>query len=132
MIKMHKIDINRLLEKIRMHPDSHKMGMIASHLGIVRGSSRDNREVIGVDVAYDLKAIDDIIKEIKKLPGIVEVLVDINEGSLEVGDEILFVAVGGDIRDNVFDALIKAVDLIKKRASHKREMFIDQRGGRVK
>jgi molybdopterin synthase catalytic subunit len=128
MIKMHKMDINKLLEKIRMHPDSHKMGMIASHLGIVRGSSRDKREVISVNVAYDLKAIDDIIKEIKKLPGIVEVLVDINEGSLEVGDEILFVAVGGDIRDNVFNALIKAVDLIKKRASHKREIFMDQRG----
>jgi molybdopterin synthase catalytic subunit len=128
MIKMHKMDINRLLEKIHRHPDSHKMGMIASHLGIVRGSSRDKREVISVNVAYDLKAIDDIIKEIKKLPGIVEVLVDINEGSLEVGDEILFVAVGGDIRDNVFNALIKAVDLIKKRASHKREIFMDQRG----
>jgi molybdopterin synthase catalytic subunit len=69
---------------------------------------------------------------IKKLPGIVEVIVDINEGSLEVGDGLLFVAVGGDIRDNVFDALIKAVDLIKKRASHKREIFMDQRGGRVR
>lgn len=126
---MHKIDVNRLLGKIRMHPDSHKMGMIASHLGIVRGSSRDNREVVGVDVAYDLKVIDNIIKEIKLLPGVIEVLVDINEGHLEVGDEILFVAVGGDIRDNVFNALIKAVDLIKTRAGHKREIFKDQRGG---
>jgi molybdopterin synthase catalytic subunit len=66
------------------------------------------------------------------LPGIVEVLVDINEGRLKVGDEILFVAVGGDIRENVFNALIKVVDLIKKKASHKREIFMDQGGGRVK
>ena len=129
---MHKMDINRLLEKIRNHPDSRKMGMIASHLGIVRGSSRDKREVIGVEVSYDLNAINNIIQKIKRLPGIIEVLVDINEGHLKVGDKILFVAVGGDIRENVFNALIKAVNLIKKKASHKREIFIDQRGGGVK
>lgn len=129
---MHKMNINRLLEKIRKHPDSRKMGMIASHLGIVRGSSRDSREVIGVEVSYDLNAIDDIIKNIKRLPGIVEVLVDINEGRLEVGDKILFVAVGGDIREHVFNALIKAVDLIKKKASHKNEIYKDQREERVK
>jgi len=117
------MDINRLLEKILMHPDSHKMGMIASHLGIVRGSSRNNRKVIGIEVAYDLKVINDIIQEIKRLPGIVEVLVEVNDGQLDVGDEILFVAVGGDIRENVFHALMKAVDLIKKNASRKREIF---------
>jgi molybdopterin synthase catalytic subunit len=132
MIEMHKMDINRLLGKIRNHPDSHKMGMIASHLGIVRSSSRDNRKVTGIEVSYDYKAINDIIQKIKGLPGIVEVLVDIKEGSLKVGDEILFVAVGGDIRENVFNALMKAVDMIKKKASHKREIFVDQRGGRGK
>jgi len=132
MIKKHKIDINRLLEKVRTHPDSNKMGMIASHLGIVRGSSRDNREVIGVEVDYDLKAINDIIQNIKILPGIIEVLVDINEGRLEVGDEMLFVAVGGDIRENVFNALMKTVDLIKRTASHKKEIFVDQIEGRLK
>ena len=119
------MDINRLLEKIRMHPDAHKMGMIASHLGIVRGSSRNNRKVIGIEVDYDLDAINDIIRDIKKLPGIFEVMVEINNGQLDVGDEILFVAVGGDIRENVFHALIKAVDLIKERASQKREIFED-------
>jgi len=132
MIKKHKIDINRLLEKVRTHPDSNKMGMIASHLGIVRGSSRDNREVIGVEVDYDLKTINDIIQNIKILPGIIEVLVDINEGRLEVGDEMLFVAVGGDIRENVFNALMKTVDLIKRTASHKKEIFVDQIEGRLK
>jgi len=119
------MDINRLLEKIRMHPDAHKMGMIASHLGIVRGSSRNNRRVIGIEVAYDLNIINDIIKEIKQLTGIIEVIVEINDGQLDVGDDILFVAVGGDIRENVFHALIKAVDMIKKRASHKMEIFED-------
>jgi molybdopterin synthase catalytic subunit len=119
------MDINGLLEKIRMHPDAHKMGMIASHLGVVRGTSRDNRKVIGIEVTYDLKVINDIILDIKRLPGIVDVLIEVNDGHFDVGDEILFVAVGGDIRENVFNALIKTVDSIKRKASHKREIFED-------
>ena len=116
-------DVNGIIQKIRQHPDSHRIGMIASHLGVVRGSSRDGRKVTKVEVHYDQKSIRNIIQNIKKLPGIVEVLVEINEGLLEVGDEILFVSIVGDIRENVFPALIKAVDLLKKEASRKREIF---------
>ena len=36
-----EMDINGMIEKIKRHPESKKIGMIASHLGIVRGSSRD-------------------------------------------------------------------------------------------
>ena len=115
--------IEKILEKIKEHPHSHRIGMIASHLGVVRGHSLDGRDVIGIEVVYDLDSIENIIKYIKKLPGIVEVMVKVNQGVLDVGDEILFVAVGGDIRENVFPALIKAVDMIKKNASRKREIF---------
>ena len=101
------------------------MGMIASHLGIVRGSSRNGRKVTGIEVVYDQKVVDDIIKDIKEMPGITEVVIETNYGRLNVGDEILFVAIGGDIRDNVFPALIKTVDMIKKNASRKREIFED-------
>jgi len=119
------MDINGILQKIRTHPESHRMGMVASHLGIVRGSSRNGKKVIGVEVVHDQKVIDDIVKNIKELPGIVEVLVETNHGRLDIGDEILFVAIGGDIRENVFPALMKTVDLIKKDASRKREIFDD-------
>jgi molybdopterin synthase catalytic subunit len=119
------MDINRILQKILTNPESHRMGMVASHLGIVRGNSINGRKVIGIEVVYNQKVIDDIIKDIKRLPGIVEVLIEINHGQLDVGDEILFVAIGGDIRENVFPALIKTVDLIKKNASRKREIFED-------
>lgn len=117
------MDIERILEKIREHPYAHKIGMIASHLGVVRGTSRDGRIVTGVEVAYDLNELNKIINQIKKMQGIVQVLVEVNDGFLEVGDEILFVAVGGDIREHVFPALIRAVDLIKKDASRKNEIF---------
>ena len=117
------MDIEKILRKIRTHPHSHRMGMIASHLGVVRDSSRNGSPVKELEVVYDLKILDDIILKIKNLPGIIEVIVEINQGLLKVGDEILFVAVGGDIRENVFPALIEAVDMIKKDASKKREIL---------
>ena len=99
------------------------MGMIASHLGIVRGASRNGRDVSGIEVVYDHKPVDNIIRDIKKLPGIIEVLVDTNEGHLEVGDQILAVAVAGDLRENVFPALIESVNRLKIEASKKKELF---------
>ena len=117
------MDTVKVLEGIRKHPDSHRIGMIASHLGIVRGNSRDGRNVKEIEVAYDIEVLNDIIQYIKSLSGIIEVSVEIREGLLKVGDEILFVAVGGDIRENVFPALIEAVDMIKRKASRKREIY---------
>jgi molybdopterin synthase catalytic subunit len=116
------MDLNRMIESLRSHPEHEKMGMIASHLGIVRGVSRNGRAVSGIEVVYDHKLIDDIILDIKKLPGIIEVIVDTNEGHLEVGDQILAVAVAGDLRENVFPALIETVNRLKKEASKKKEL----------
>jgi molybdopterin synthase catalytic subunit len=117
------MDLNRMIETLKAHPESGKIGMIASHLGIVRGVSRNGRDVSGIEVVYDHKAIDSIIRDIKKLPGIIEVLVDTNEGRLQVGDPILAVAVAGDLRENVFPALIESVNRLKKEASKKKERF---------
>ena len=117
------MDLNKMIEKLKAHPENEKIGMIASHLGIVRGVSRNGRGVSGIEVVYDHKIINNIINDINKLQGIVEVLVDINEGHLEVGDPILAVAVAGDLRENVFPALIETVSRLKKQASKKKELF---------
>lgn len=119
------MDIQKAIEKIRNHPDSHRIGMIASHLGIVRGSSRDGREVVRIRVEYDMDAVEGIRNKIKAMPGIVEVIVETRDGVLDVGDEILLLAVGGDIRENVFAALIEGVNLIKKQGSRKVEIYKD-------
>ncbi len=114
---------NDILNRIKNHKDSHKMGMIASHLGIVRETSRSGKYVEAVNVVFDKKVIDEIIQEIKSMKGIVEVIIEVNEGHLNVGDDVMFVAVGGDIRDNVFPALERTVDLMKKRAGNKKEIY---------
>jgi molybdopterin synthase catalytic subunit len=119
------MDLNRMVEIIKANPNFHKAGMIASHLGVVRSFSRDGKAVSGVHVEFDNEKIDEIMRDIKSRPGIVEILIEANSGDLEVGDEIVTVMVAGDIRDTVFPALIDAVNRVKSEASTKEEKVID-------
>jgi molybdopterin synthase catalytic subunit len=117
------MDIQAMIQRVREHPEASKVGMIATHLGIVRGTSRDGVEVERIEVVYNHDVMQSIIRDIKNMTGIIEVLVDSKEGLLQVGDEILAVVVAGDIRENVFRALITAVNRIKAEASKKKEHY---------
>jgi ABC-2 type transport system ATP-binding protein len=48
--------------------------MITSHLGVVRRTSRTGLEVTSIEVAYDMGALQAVVRDIKKMPGIAEVL----------------------------------------------------------
>jgi len=117
------MDLNRMINKIKELPAYQQVGMIATHLGIVRGYSLNGRPVKGMEVSFDREMIDNIIRDTKKLDGIIEVLVDICEGPLEVGDEVMAVAVAGDTREHVFPALVAAVDRMKSEATKKKEIY---------
>jgi len=123
MGKENKMDINKMINDLRGRHDSNQIGMIATHLGVVRGTSRNGQGVTGIEVSYDHQILRDIIHDIKRMPGIIDVLVDTSEGCLNVGNEILSVAVAGDIREHVFAALMDAVNRIKAEASKKKEFF---------
>ena len=119
------MDQNRMIEIIKTHPNFHKAGMIATHLGIVRSFSRDGKAVSGLDVFFDTGKIENIIRDIKSRPGIVDILIETNSGHLTVGDEIVTVMVAGDTRDNVFPALIDAINRLKSEAATEKEKVID-------
>ena len=115
------MDLNKMIQTIKSNPNFHNAGMIATHIGIVRSFSRDGKPVAGVDVEFDHEKIQEILRDIKSRPGIVDILVDSNSGYLKVGDEIMTIVVAGDIRENVFPALIDAVERLKSEASAKKE-----------
>lgn len=120
------MDLNKMTEIIKTHPDFHKAGMIASHLGIVRSFSKDGRAVVGLDVEFENEKIEEIILDIKSRPGIVDILIETNKGYLEVGDEIVTIMVAGDTRDNVFPALIDAINRLKSEAAIEKEEVGDK------
>ena len=117
------MDLSKMIQTLKEHPDYPKMGMIASHLGVVRETSLNGDRVKGIEVIFDKDAVNRTVLKIKQMPGIVDVLVETSGGRLEVGDEIMAVAVGGDTREHVFPALIEAVDMMKKEGASKKEIF---------
>jgi molybdopterin synthase catalytic subunit len=89
------------------------VGMYLCHNGVVRSYSRDGRPVVGMDLSVDRARLEEILTTARLMEGVSFVRAWINEGHLEVGDDIMYVMVGGDIRDNVFDALAALVRMVK-------------------
>lgn len=122
------MDINAMIAQIRQRPDVDKAGMILSHLGVVRASSRQGRPVRGLRVTVDQERLDRVLTEAKRRPGIVDVLVRINaDKDLEIGDPVMALVVAGDIRENVIGALSDTLDAIKSGVTRKTEYFSDER-----
>lgn len=115
--------LTEMINTLKARPDYPKMGMMASHLGVVRETALNGRMVRGIEVEFDDDIIHEIVLNTKAMDGIVEVLVETYGGDLAVGDDVMAVVVGGDTRDHVFPALIHTVDAIKKRGSFKKELF---------
>jgi len=112
------------MEQIKQHPDYHKAGMILCHNGVVRETSREGDEVTGLEITVDHKRLDQILSEQKKRSGIIEILVHINEGTiLAVGDDVMFLVVAGDIRENVLGSLTDTLNLIKAEVTSKKQYY---------
>lgn len=118
------MDINHLINRVKKHPSFDKAGMILCHNGVVRGTSRDGRQVTGLRVKVDHELLGQVIAENKKLPGIIEILVEIiEEHDLAVGEDIMGLVVAGDIRENVISALSKTLNAVKSTVTSKTEFF---------
>lgn len=113
-----------LLNQVKQHPDYHKAGMILCHNGVVRETSREGEEVTGLEIVVDHDRLDQIINEQKKRPGIVEILIHINEGKpLSVGDDVMFLVVAGNIRENVIETLTDTLNQVKTEVTRKKQFF---------
>jgi molybdopterin synthase catalytic subunit len=118
------MDINALVDQIKRRPDYHKVGMILCHNGVVRGTSRDGRKVNGLRVAVDQAQLEQVVRKYKERPGIIDIAVQINaDCDLEVGDDVMLLAVAGDIRENVTAVLSEALNAIKSTVTTKTEFF---------
>ncbi|MBT3177469.1 MAG: molybdenum cofactor biosynthesis protein MoaE [Desulfobacula sp.] len=121
------MDIGTLIDQIKQHPDYHKAGMILCHNGVVRATSREGDEVTGLEIVVDHKRLSQIISEQKKRPGIVDILIHINEGKpLSVGEDVMFLVVAGDIRENVLETLTDTLNLVKAEVTSKKQYFVER------
>jgi molybdopterin synthase catalytic subunit len=116
------MELSEMIRKVKAHPEYHDAGMILCHNGVVRATSRDGSPVKELIVKADRSRLAEIVADMKKRPGIIEVLAEVREGKLNVGDDVMYIVVAGDFRENVFPALMDAVNMIKEQVTKKTEL----------
>lgn len=97
------------------------VGMYLVHNGVVRETPKalvrqgldDGSLVTTMDFSFDQKKVDEAINETYNLEGVYYIKVWLNQGHLQIGDDIMYVLIGGDIRPHVVDALQFLVAKIK-------------------
>lgn len=113
--------IDKWLQEAKTDPKAAKEGMFLVHNGIVRQTPKakvrqgidDGSLVKGMIFSYDAQLVDAAVAETYKMDGIFCVKIWLNEGQLTVGDDIMYLLIGGDIRPNVINALQFLVEKIK-------------------
>ena len=123
--------ISDWLNEAKEHPSAPNVGMYLVHNGVVRETAKakvrhgeeNTRPVVGMDFSYDKEKVDAAIAETYNQPGVLYIKVWINEGILNVGDDIMYVLIGGDIRPHVIDGLQFLVDKIKKECVVEKELY---------
>ncbi len=113
--------IDAWLAEAKAHESAPKIGMYLTHNGTVRQTAKakvrygaeNSKEVTGMVFSYDEEKVNSVIADTYKKEGIYYIKVWLNEGQLKMGDDIMYVLIGGDIRPRVVEALQYLVGRIK-------------------
>lgn len=130
-MRREKPSMEQWLREAKEHRDANQVGMYLIHNGVVRKTPRAQvREGISdlplverIRFSYDSKLAEEAIRETEKLDGIYYVRVWLNSGELQVGEDIMYVLIGGDIRPHVTFALDYLVGKLKSLCVAEQEIF---------
>ena len=121
MTKQGSPSLDEWLREAKADPSAEYCGMYLTHNGTVRrtakarvrGGDESAPDVAGMEFSYDAERVEAAIAEAGKMDGVYYIRVWLNEGTLRVGDDVMYVLIGGDIRPHVVDALQFLVGKIK-------------------
>ena len=124
--------LDQWLAEAKASPEAAKCGMFLAHNGIVRSTAKaqvrqgeDMPEVAQVEFSYDEAGVEAAIAEALTWDGVYYVRVWLNEGALNVGESIMYVLIGADIRPRCIDALQNLVGKIKNDLVVEKEVYVD-------
>lgn len=123
--------MDQWLTEAKQHESAPKIGMYLTHNGIVRETPKAKARhgiegqgnVTGMYFSYDREKVDEVIKATYRMEGIYYIRVWLAEGELQVGDDIMYVLMGGDIRPRVIDGLQYLVGRIKNECVEEVEKY---------
>ena len=130
-MKNQRPSVDQWLKEAKEDPSAASCGMYLVHTGTVRQTARakvrqgaeDTEAVRGMIFRYDAEKVEQAVRAAKEMEGIFYVRVWLNEGELELGDDIMLVLIGGDIRPHVIDALQSLVGTIKNECVLEKELY---------
>lgn len=119
------MDISQSVKELKSRPDfTDNVGMILIHNGTVRNWSRNNRaKVSALEVTPDQTKIEALRQEYLQHEGIFDIIIEAFSGTLLPGDDLLYIIVAGDIRENIKPVLSDLLDRIKAEAVTKKEIL---------
>ena len=116
--------LNDIVKKMKAHPRYTDAGMILYHNGTVRNSSREGTPVTALAIHVHHDKLAQLIREQKQREGIVEILVHIVENKgLYPGEDVMYLAVAGNIRESVIAVLTDTLEAIKTEVTWKEEFL---------
>ena len=121
------MDISKTIQQLKAEPGfTDNVGMVLVHNGVVRGWSRaDRQKVDSIKIEPDTAKLETIRRELEGRPGIFRIVAHANSGLMKPGDDVLFLIVAGDIRENVKAAFAELLDRIKAEAVFKQEVLAE-------
>lgn len=123
--------MDQWLAEAKASENADLCGMFLTHNGIVRSTAkaqvRQGEEmpaVAQVEFSYDAEGLEAAIAEALTWDGVYYVKVWLNEGTCNVGESLMYVLIGADIRPRCIDALQKLVGKIKNELVVEKEIYV--------
>ena len=114
-----EITAEEVLRRIRRTVKG-EAGAIGLFIGIVRGKTSNGKTVTGLSYDVYEEVVNEYLKRIRdealSKDGVIDAQIYHVIDDLEVGEDIMFVAVAGKHRSEVFEALREIVDRVKSEA----------------
>ena len=105
--------IERWIKEIKKECPPDMLGMILFHNGIVRATAKDGGKVQAMNLSFDKTKLESAVRKFKKKNGIADIKAWINEGHLQVGDDIMNICVAGRFRKDVLPVFQELITVIK-------------------
>ena len=123
--------MDQWIAEAKASENADQCGMFLTHNGVVRATAkaqvREGQEmpaVSQVEFSYDAEGLEAAIAEALTWDGVYYVKVWLNEGVCNVGDSLMYVLIGADIRPRCIDALQNLVGKIKNELVVEKEVYV--------
>ncbi len=101
------------IKEIKTEANADNLGMILVHNGVVRATSANGDKISKIRIDYNDRELEALIKEVESSKSVEKVWVWINRGILSVSDDVMYVIVAGNKREELFPVFIDFVNRIK-------------------